>query len=327
MQNVGGSRRPSTGIPGPLTRVCVDGQRTFRVGSRASPLSVVQTEEVLSLLRPPHPGARFEVVPITTEGDRKKAASISSLGRGAFVREIERALLDGMIDLAVHSAKDLTVRLPDGLTARAAGRRRDPRDVLIDRWGLPLEELPAGARLGTGSPRRTASIKAVRRDLTVVPIRGNVGTRLEKAKGGDYDGVVLAAAGVLRLNREREIDEYLPPELFVPEVGQGTLAVEARRDDETVLDMLEHVMDQSTSAALRAERSFLAEMGGGCTVPVAAYARADDAYVTISSMAALPDGSRFFRALVTAPANDPEDAGRRAARALLDSGAKEIVSR
>ncbi len=303
----------------------MDGRRTFRVGSRTSPLSAVQTEEALSLLRPLCPGARFEVVPLATEGDRKKTASITSLGRGAFVKEIERAILDGEIDFAVHSAKDLTVHLPDGLTAIAAGRRNDPRDVLIDRWGLSFARLPAGARLGTGSPRRTASIKSMRPDLNVVPIRGNVGTRIEKAAGGDCDGVVLAAAGVLRLGRGREIAEYLPPDLFVPEAGQGTLAVEARRDDGAVLEMLGRISDPHTSASLMAERAFLAELGGGCSVPVAAYARVDGADLAVSSMAALADGSRVFRTSTTAPASDPEAAGRAAAQALLDSGAAEIV--
>ena len=305
----------------------MDERRTFRVGSRTSPLSAVQTEEVLALLRPLFPAVHFKVVPLATEGDRKKTASITSLGRGAFVKEIERTILDGKIDFAVHSAKDLTVQLPDGLTAIAAGRRSDPRDVLIDRWGLPFDDLPAGARLGTGSPRRTASIKSIRPDLDVIPIRGNVGTRIRKAAGGDYDGVVLAAAGVLRLGRDREIAEYLPPDTFVPEVGQGTLAVEARCDDGAVLDMLETASDPSTSASLRTERAFLAELGGGCTVPVAAYAQVDGASIAVSSMAALADGSQVFRTSTTAPVGDPESAGRDAAQALLESGAGEIVIR
>ena len=165
----------------------------------------------------------------------------------------------------------------------------------------------------------------MRPDLDVIPIRGNVGTRIGKASGGDYDGVVLAAAGVLRLGRELEITEYLPPDLFVPEVGQGTLAVEARVDDGAVLEMLESALDPSTSASLRAERAFLAELGGGCTVPVAAYAQVDGAAIAISAMAALADGSRVFKASTTAVANDPEAAGRAAAQALLESGAREIV--
>ena len=165
----------------------------------------------------------------------------------------------------------------------------------------------------------------MRPDLDVIPIRGNVGTRIGKASGGDYDGVVLAAAGVLRLGRELEITEYLPPDLFVPEVGQGTLAVEARVDDGAVLEMLESALDPSTSASLRAERAFLAELGGGCTVPVAAYAQSDCANLAISAMAALADGSRVFKASTTAPANDPEAAGRAAAQALLESGARGIV--
>lgn len=297
---------------------------TLRVGSRNSPLSMTQTDEALSLMRPIFPDVRFDIVPISTEGDRNKESPLQSLGRGTFVKEIEQALLDEEIDFAVHSAKDLTVEVPDGLTAMAAGSRHDPRDVLINRWGLPLKNMPKGARLGTSSPRRTALIKSVRSDLDVRPIRGNVGTRLDKAISDSYDGVVAAAAGVLRLGRDSEICEYLDPEVFTPEVGQGTLAVEARRDDETTINMLTRVADNDTSIALTAERGFLSYLGVGCTIPTAAYARVTDTMLTICSMAALPDGSKVFRATTTAPCTDPDSTGREVAQRLLDAGAKEI---
>ena len=295
------------------------------VGSRTSPLSVAQTEEVLTLLRARFPDVEFMVAPITTGGDRNKDAPLLSLGRGTFVKEIELALLGGAIDFAVHSAKDLTATLPDGLTLAAAPRREDPRDVLVNRWDLPLAKLPPDARIGTSSPRRTAQLKALRPDLRVIPIRGNVGTRLDKARGDDYDGVVLAAAGLHRLGRKAEISEYLPPETFTPEVGQGTLAVEAHAGATETIKMLVEIDHAPTSTTLRAERSFLAELGGGCKVPVAAYARLDRGQLNISSMAALPDGSKIYRTQVTSDGADPEGTGKKAAAALLEAGAREIV--
>ena len=299
--------------------------RTVTVGSRTSPLSVAQTEEVLKLLRARFPDVEFVVETMTTGGDRNKDAPLLSLGRGTFVKEIELALLNGAIDFAVHSAKDLTAILPEGLALAAAPRREDPRDVLVNRWGLPLAKLPPDARIGTSSPRRTAQLKALRPDLEVLPIRGNVGTRLDKARGDDYDGVVLAAAGLRRLSREAEVSEYLPSDTFTPEVGQGTLAVQARAEDTKAIEMLAEIDHAPSSTALRAERSFLAELGGGCKVPVAAYARLDGAQLNISAMAVLPDGSKIYRAQVTSDGADPEAAGKRAAGALLEAGAREIV--
>ena len=299
--------------------------RTVTVGSRASPLSVAQTEEVLSQLRVHFPDIDFVVVPITTTGDRDKEASLLTLGRGMFVKEIELALLNEEIDFAVHSAKDLTTTLPQGLTLAAIGRRSDPRDVQVNRWGMSLMELPGEARLGTSSPRRTSQIKAVRPDLTVLPIRGNVGTRLEKARGDDYDGVVVAAAGLLRLGRQSEITEYLSPEMCTPEVGQGTLAVEARSDDAKTMETLAKINDGPSSTALKAERAFLATFGGGCETPVAAYARVEDEQLDISAMAALPDGSRIYRTQIVGNADNPESAGRETAEALLHAGASDII--
>ena len=295
------------------------------VGSRASPLSVAQTEEVLSQLRTHYPDTEFAVVSITTGGDRRKEAPLLSLGRGTFVKEIELALIDGEIDIAVHSAKDLPASLPEGLTLAGTVPRQDPRDALIDRWGLALMELPPGARLGTSSPRRIAQLMALRPDLAVLPIRGNVGTRIEKAGGTDYDGVVLAAAGLLRLGRQSEISEHLTPDTFTPDVGQGTLAVEVRAEDSRTIEMLRAIDHGPTSLALQAERGFLAALGGGCQVPVAAYARLDGEQLHIAAMAAVPDGSRIFRTEATYDADDAAAAGEGAAEALLATGAREII--
>ncbi len=297
----------------------------LRIGARSSPLSLAQAEEVAAPLRKRFPDLRFEVVTLSTAGDRDRKSSLVSLGRGAFVKEIEVALLEGRIDVAVHSAKDVPSDLPEGLTLAGTVPRRDPRDVLVDRWSLPLDELPPGARLGTSSPRRTAQIKARRPDIEMTPIRGNVGTRLEKARGPDYDGVVLAAAGLARLDRLDEVAEYLPIDVCTPDVGQGTLAVEVREEDRELMEMLERIDDVPTSTALRAERAFLAALRGGCTVPVAAYGRIEDGRLRITSMAAAPDGSRVYRIDRDWPPERPEEAGTRMAEALLDAGARDIV--
>ena len=289
-------------------------------------MSLAQTEEVLAPLRTAFPDVEISVVPITTGGDRRKDAPLLSMPRGMFAREIEVALLEERIDLAVHSAKDLPAELPDGLSIAALTQRRDPRDVLVNRWRLPLSELPSGARLGTSSPRRTAQIKALRPDLEVVPIRGNVGTRLEKAKGEGYDGVVLAAAGLERLGLQDEVCEYFSPDRFTPEVGQGALLVETRTSDSRVSGMLSRVDHHPTNAEVTSERAFLAEVGGGCKVPVAAYAVLEDNALEISAMAVTPDGGRIFRSRTTHDAARPAAAGREAAEALMDVGASEIVS-
>ena len=289
-------------------------------------MSLAQTEEVLAPLRTAFPDVEISVVPITTGGDRRKEAPLLSMPRGLFAREIEVALLEGRIDLAVHSAKDLPAELPDGLGIAALTQRRDPRDVLVNRWRLPLSELPSGARLGTSSPRRTAQIKALRPDLEVVPIRGNVGTRLEKAKGEGYDGVVLAAAGLERLGLQDEVCEYFSPDRFTPEVGQGALLVETRTSDSRVSGMLSRVDHHPTNAEVTSERAFLAEVGGGCRVPVAAYAVLEDNALEISAMAVTPDGGGIFRSRTTHDAARPAAAGREAAEALMAAGASEIVS-
>ena len=300
-------------------------RQELRIGARSSPLSQAQAEEVAAPLRKRFADRRFEIATLSTAGDRDRESSLVSLGRGAFVKEIEVALLEGRIDMAVHSAKDVPSDLPDGLTLAGTVPRRDPRDVLVDRWSLPLDKLPKGARIGTSSPRRTAQIKARRPDIEMTAIRGNVGTRLAKAGGPDYDGVVLAAAGLARLGRLDEVAEYLPIDVCTPDVGQGALAVEVREDDHELIEMLERIDDAPTSIALRAERSFLATIRGGCTVPVAAYARIEGGRLRITSMAAAPDGSRIYRRDGDWPTERPEEAGGRMAEALLDAGAREIV--
>lgn len=297
------------------------------VGSRSSPLALAQTQEVIGRLSLAHPDARFEVVPLSTLGDRNKAGPLLSMDRGMFVKDIEKALLSRDIDFAVHSAKDLPAGLPEGLTIAAFAERQDARDVVVDRWGVAFEDLPSGARLGTSSPRRVAQLKARRPDLDFLPIRGNVGTRMERAATEDYDGVVLAAAGIIRLGRGSEISGYLSPDLCIPDVGQGALAVEARSDDEAMLGLLAAAEHTATSMAVRAERAFLQAIGGGCTVPVAAYAILDGESLRMTAMAAGPDGAEIIKVDGAYDRADPENAGETLAALLLDRGARELLER
>ena len=242
-----------------------------------------------------------------------------------FVKEIETALLSGEIDIAVHSAKDMPAITPSGLIVAAYTEREDARDVLVNRWSLPLSDLPKGARLGTSSPRRAAQVKAARPDIEILPIRGNVDTRLSKANSPDYDGAILAAAGILRLGRRSEISAYLSPEECVPDVGQGALAVQVRENDSELIEVVEAIDHSPTSIAVQAERSFLATLGGGCTLPTAAYAEIAQDALNIIAMVAVPDGSEIVRLSESYGADDPVAAGKSVASALMDAGAARIL--
>ena len=227
-----------------------------------------------------------------------------------FVREIDIALLDGQVDAAVHSAKDLPADPVDGLTIAAIFQRRDPRDVLVNRWNSILADLPAGAQLGTGSPRRIALLGSLRPDVTATPIRGNVGTRLSKVGTNNCDGVVVAAAGVLRLGLTDKIAEYLDPDVFTPDVGQGALILQVRSGDDAAARILSAVDHFDTRVAVLAERAFLRAIGGGCAVPVAAHARVKGGLLVMRAMAATPDGSQVYRESVESDLTDTEATGR-----------------
>jgi hydroxymethylbilane synthase len=299
--------------------------RKVRVGSRASPLALVQTAEVLALLRPRFPDVEFDVVHVSTQGDRKKDAPLSTLERGTFVKDIEQSLLKGAIDFAIHSAKDLSTDLPIGLKVLPVGERQDARDVLVTKSGLPLSQLPPGTRLGTSSPRRTVQIKAIRPDVELLQIRGNIGTRLGKARGPYYDGIVIAAAGLARLDKLSVATEFLAVKQVTPDIGQGTLVAEFREDDDTINAMLVKIVFEPTSQAFRAERVFLDTLGGGCTAPVAAYATINGKKLNILAMASARDGRQIVRAEIEGDSKNPEGAGRSAAHRLQESGASEFI--
>ncbi len=247
---------------------------TVRLGTRASALAVRQTEEVLAGLRAAHPGLAFEVRPVRTAGDHDQATPLADLGgEGVFVTALENALLAGEIDLAIHSLKDMPAEQPPGLAIGAVLPRADPREALVSRLGLPLEGLPAGGRVGTDSPRRAAQLRAFRPDLQVIGLRGNVDTRLRKARSDEYDAIVLALAGLIRLGQAAAVTAIIPPEIILPAPGQGGIAVEVRAGDGEALELAAALDDAPTRAATTAERSFLQALGAGCHVPVAAHAR------------------------------------------------------
>ncbi|MBM3942099.1 MAG: hydroxymethylbilane synthase [SAR202 cluster bacterium] len=299
--------------------------RVLRVGTRGSALALRQTEETLSRLRSAHPDVQPEVVIIRTQGDADATSPLASMGRGIFVKEIERELLAGRIDLAVHSLKDMPTTLPQGLALGAVLPRQDPRDVLVNRWGCGLAHLPAGARIGTSSPRRMAQLKSLCPQVQVLPIRGNVETRLKKATGEDYDGAVLAAAGLIRLGLAEHIVEGLSPQEFVPPPGQGVLGVEVRADDHSLLELLQPIDDAATRYEATAERAFLAKLGGGCQVPVGAFARSEGELLMLTVFLGDTDGKKAFRAKVQGLTHDPLQLASDAHLALVERGGGELL--
>lgn len=305
--------------------------RPIQVGTRGSVLALRQTDEVLDLLRERHPGRQFaaHVHRVVTEGDRTQAANVplpTIAGQGIFVKELEVVLLTGEIDMAVHSLKDVPGELEPGLAIAAVTQREDVRDVLVSRSGRRFHELPRGARIGTGSTRRGAQMLAARPDLEIVPIRGNVDTRIRKVQEGEVDAAVLAAAGIVRLGRAEVITEYLPVEVSLPAVGQAAIAVEIRANDAAIAELVQAINHQETWEAVQAERAFLRALGGGCKAPIAALAQRDGGLLTVDGMVAMPDGSRIVRAQVTGRAEDFESLGRGLAEHILANGGAEIIA-
>ena len=294
------------------------------LGSRPSKLARWQTQHILDQLKTAWPELTCRVVTLVTEGDKNVTQALPEIGgKGVFTSELETALRSGEIDLAVHSLKDLPVDSSAGLSIGAVGLRADARDVLITANGQNLANLPVGARVGTSSLRRQAQLKAARPDLTILPLRGNVDTRIRKALEGDYDAIILAAAGVERLDLGKYITEYLPLEVLLPAPGQGALAVQCRADDNEVLKLLESVHHLATYQAVTAERAFLSSLGAGCSAPVAAYANYNSGMLEINGLVASTDGQQVIR--VYASGEDPLALGKRLAQQALVLGAGELL--
>ena len=296
-----------------------------KVGTRGSALALRQTELVLANLRPLFPELHFRVNTVRTQGDANSAAPLVGMGLGVFVKEIEQQLLSGQLDLAVHSLKDLPTQLPDGLELGALLERQDPRDVLVNRWGCSLAQLPAGARIGTSSPRRAAQLRDCNPQVQVLPVRGNVETRLAKAQSDEYDGVVLAAAGLVRLGLTERVSEYLSLDEFVPPPGQGVLAVEMRSEDQRIREILARVDHSASRSAATAERGFLEQLGGGCQLPVGSYAQAEGKALQLRVFLATIEGGSVFRGEFSGSIDAPYQLARDAYRTLLEQGSSDLV--
>jgi hydroxymethylbilane synthase len=312
--------------------------RPVRIASRGSELALWQARAVEEAIRAASPDTEVEIAVVRTTGDRILDVPLAKIGdKGLFTKEIDEALLAGAADVAVHSLKDVPTRVPHGLEIVAVSHREDPRDVLIlppGRTGT-LAELPAGARVGTSSLRRRSQLRALRPDLEVLDLRGNLNTRLAKLDRGDYDAIILAAAGMLRLGWESRIAEYLDPAGWLPAVGQGALAVVCRVGDSRIRSLLAAFHHPFTAACTAAERAFLAALEGGCQIPIGALASVDDEGLTLHGLVADIEGEQVLRDSEFAAmddvaidsADDVAGVGRRLAGRLMEMGAGEILAR
>ena len=303
------------------------GKNSIIIGTRGSELAVWQADYIASRLMEAHPGLAVEKKLISTKGDRVLDSPLAKIGgKGLFTKELESQMLDGSIDIAVHSLKDMPVEVPDGLVIAAVTRRRHPGDALVSRRYGSLAELPMGARVGTSSLRRRAQLLAARPDIEIVDIRGNVRTRLRRLEEDGLDAIVLAVAGLMRLGMEERIAEILPTSVLLPAVGQGALAVETRAGDAEVREMIAFLDDAGTRACALAERSFLRCVDGGCQVPVGVYATLEDGgCVSVEAVIASPDGKRIYRDSISGSREDATQMGEDLARRLLAAGGREIL--
>lgn len=295
------------------------------VASRRSELALTQTRWVIAQLKQIRPDTDFVIKEFVTKGDRILDVTLSKVGgKGLFVKEIEQALLDGEADFAVHSMKDMPAILPEGLTIGAIPRREDARDVLISKNGASIEELPEGAIIGTSSLRRQAQLLHYRPDLQIETLRGNIDTRLRKLDSGNYDAIILAAAGLIRMGWSSRVNQYLTEDICLPAVGQGALAIECRADDTEMLELIRQLHHHETALVTMAERAFLHRLEGGCQVPIAAYAEVDGSRIRLTGLVATPDGSRVVKDFVTG--THPKALGEELAERLIAKGAGEILA-
>lgn len=298
--------------------------RPLVVGTRQSLLALTQTGWVVDRLCEACPGIEVRTEKIITKGDRILNVTLSKVGgKGLFVKEIERALLDGHIDFAVHSMKDMPAEMPDGLIIGAIPHRKDPRDSLLSRDGHSLDTLPQGAVVGTSSLRRQAQILAARPDLKVEPVRGNLDTRIQKMMNGQFDAIVLAAAGLERLDWQDRITQRLSLEQMLPAVGQGALAIQCREEDQELLELLRKIHDEQTAKAVRAERAFLQAFQGGCHLPLAAYAEVTGYEVRLTGLVAHPDGKKVIKG--TLQGENEWAVGEKLAGQFMDQGAGQLL--
>ncbi|MDD4242410.1 MAG: hydroxymethylbilane synthase [Smithellaceae bacterium] len=297
-----------------------------KIGTRGSKLALSQTNFVAAGLKKAAPEIDIEVCVIKTKGDIMQDVSLLQIGgQGVFVKEIEEALLSGSIDLAVHSMKDVPGEIPGELIFPAILQREDVRDVLVTRGRVKFEFLPKGAKIGTGSQRRGAQIKSFMPDVEIVPLRGNIDTRLKKIETENLTGVVLAAAGLKRLGYGEVITQFLPTEIMLPAVGQGALGVQVRKSDAALAELCARLNHNTTAAEVTAERAYLQALGGGCRLPIAAYGLMEGKRLTLEGLLASPNGAEVLRDKVWGEPGEAEALGRRLADMILEKGGRRLL--
>jgi hydroxymethylbilane synthase len=298
----------------------------IKIGTRGSKLALTQTNSVVENLKKIAPDIQTEIIVIKTSGDIMQDVSLLQIGgQGAFVKEIEEALLDGRIDLAVHSMKDVPGDIPESLTFAAIMQREDVRDVLVSRGRIKMEFMPKGAKIGTGSLRRGAQIKAILPDINIVPLRGNIDTRLKKIETEDLTGVILAAAGMKRLGYVETISQFLPTELMLPAVGQGALGLQVRKADAELLNLLSELNHAPTAPEVTAERAYLRALGGGCRLPIAAYGLIEKQRLTLEGLVAAPNGTTVIRDKVWGEIDEAEEMGKKLADMIMEKGGRKLL--
>jgi hydroxymethylbilane synthase len=300
--------------------------KELRIGTRGSQLALYQANWVKEKLIQSHPSLKVTLITIKTTGDKIQAAPLAKIGgKGVFVKEIEEALIQERIDLAVHSIKDVPTELPESLYLCAITKREDPRDVFISKDGTLLKNLPQRAKIGTSSLRRQAQLLHFRGDFELIPLRGNLDTRLKKLERMNLDGIVLALAGMKRLGFEAKITEVIPIEISLPAIGQGALGIETRKGDKGVEEQIHFLNDPESAIAISAERAFLKRLEGGCQVPIAAFAKTVDSNVHMDGLVGTTDGKRLIKHHLEGPVDKAESLGTELAEILLGKGAKEIL--
>lgn len=302
-------------------------KRHLTIATRESPLAMRQTEIIKALLLKAHPHLNVDFLGITTQADKLLEVSIASLGgKGSFVKELEEALFDGRADIAVHSMKDVPMELPPGLILPVIGKREDPRDVFVSNQYASIAQLPHAALVGTSSLRRQTQLLALRSDLELRDLRGNIQTRLRKLDEGMYDAIILAGAGLKRMGLASRIRGYLSTDEVLPAAGQGALGIECRDGDQAVLDLIAPLNDPQTDFCVRAERALCRRLGGGCLVPVAAFAELHHDRLVLRGLVASRDGMRVLRVKEEGHPEQAEQMGIHAAEALIKQGAEKILS-
>ncbi|MDW7774178.1 MAG: hydroxymethylbilane synthase [Desulfobulbaceae bacterium] len=301
-------------------------RKEIKIGTRASLLAVTQSTWVKEQIEEHNPGTKVELVKIITKGDKILDAPLAKVGgKGLFVKELEDALLDGRADLAVHSMKDVPAELPEGLHLGVVTERENPVDAFISTKYTSLSDLPKGATVGTSSLRRKSQLASRRPDLNIIDLRGNLDTRLRKLDEGQFDAIVVAAAGLNRLGMAHRITSLFVPEQMLPAIGQGALGLELRIDDRDLLDGISFLNHPSTATAVAAERAFLLRLEGGCQVPIGGYAVADDKIVTLTGLIASVDGRQILKEKMSGPADSAKEIGTELAQKLLDMGGRKIL--